>query len=95
MPLPIMNGIARVVEVDFGIGSDMAIVPILDANTRATSQVFAVLGGASSDHDPEDGLLEGLLLNATIQPGVGYTVYAHAPNGTWGRYNVNVSCIYY
>ena len=46
---------------------------------------------ATADHDPDDYVAEGIMPAITnIVPGVSFDVSASAPNGTWGRYNINV-----
>lgn len=95
MAINTFNGRIQVVEIDFGVGSDLTSAQILDENTRATSCVSAVLGGPSADHDVEDAMIEQIVLSTSVQAGIGYTVHAHAPSGTWGRYNVIVSCVYF
>jgi len=44
----------------------------------------------SSDHTPEDAILENIRLESTnILAGTGFDLHAHAPNGTYGKYTVN------
>lgn len=53
--------------------------------------VCSVSGRATSDHDPEDGVLEGILASASnISAGVGFDLITSAPRGTWGSYYINV-----
>jgi hypothetical protein len=41
----------------------------------------------TSDHDPDDYALEDLIgVAQNIVPGVGFDIFAYAPNGTWGQY---------
>lgn len=77
--------------VDFGSDSDMAVATVTGQTwVTPTSVIVATLGEASSDHDVEDGLIEGItFLICNRVNGVGFDVYAHAPNGTFGQYNVN------
>ena len=44
--------------------------------------------GTTSDHqEPDDAMVEGLTgYIGDIVPGVGFTIFASAPNGSWGRY---------
>jgi hypothetical protein len=95
MAINTFNGRFLTVEIDFGQGSDFATVAVADPNVGSQSRASATLIGATADHDPEDPIIEGLLVNVVMTPSVGYTIYVHAPNGTWGRYNVDVACTYF
>lgn len=44
----------------------------------------------ATDHDIEDIIIEGISVSVYEDSGVGFNVYAHAPNGSWGRYTVTV-----
>lgn len=83
------------VELDFGHTADgfgdVAITTVAATWVTANSiiQVQAT-GAASADHDPEDGLLEEISAMAVnIIPGTSFDIEAYAPNGTWGRYEMN------
>jgi len=48
-----------------------------------------VLGLTSNDHEPEDAILEGVRFEINnIVAGVGFDVIGHAPEGTYGKYNI-------
>jgi len=56
------------------------------ANSFITCNVF---GSTSSDHTPEDAVLEEVSFDINnIVPGVGFDIVGHAPNGTYGKYTV-------
>lgn len=86
------------VEVDFGFstGNEGDI-----ARTTVTGQVWVTsgsvvlcnpFGGATADHSPDDAIIEGLVAYAeNLVPGTGFDVVAYAPNGSWGRYLINVT----
>jgi hypothetical protein len=83
---------AVAVTVDFGDGSGDAVTTVTGQGwVKSTSRLVASFSGESSEHDPEDALLEGLRVTAgEITAGVGFVVRAHAPDGTHGIYNVHV-----
>lgn len=89
------NGSMSTEVLDFGTGSDMAMTSVADPMVRDYSSLRLTLGGPSTDHDVEDGLIEQLVLSFEMLPGVGFNIYAHAPSGTWGRYNVQWVCTYF
>lgn len=85
------GGLGGTVEVDFGAteaGMAEAVVSVPGALDGAIV-VAALSQEATADHDPEDGLIEGVLVSATPVSGESVTVRAWAPEGTWGRYRVN------
>lgn len=78
--------------VDFGSteGAGDASVDVAATWVTASSIIVVSPGVASADHDAEDALLEGITASVTaLSAGVGFTLTAHAPSGTWGRYNFN------
>jgi hypothetical protein len=79
-------------EVDFGAVGDVATVYVAATWVTASSiLVCQVAGIANDDHDVEDALLEQITVNAYgISASVGFSIRAHAPNTTWGRYTINV-----
>lgn len=78
-------------KVDFGSGSDMARTTIVGQPwVKSTSRIVARIAGSTSDHDEEDALLEGVQVIATnFVAGVGFDVLAHAPDETFGTFNVH------
>lgn len=91
-----LNGNMGIATLDFGMpGSDMAIVAVPDPQVRLISQVALTLTGPTADHDIEDSLLEQIHLAYDLTVGVGFTIYGHAPYGTWGRYNVQYTCTHF
>ena len=82
------------VELDFGAGDTYVSRDVTGQSWVTATMVFAcmVAGDVKSDHDPEDGLLEGLVFTVSeISAGDGFTLHAYAPNGTFGKFNVHVS----
>lgn len=79
-------------EVDFGAVNDVATVVVPATWVTASSVLICQVAGiANDDHDIEDALLEQITVNAyDISAGVGFSVRAHAPQTTWGRYTINV-----
>ena len=81
--------------VDFGFASggegDTATVTV-SAAWVTTSSVIVVTPNATAtaDHDPDDYAIEGIVAYPTnIVNGIGFDIIAYAPQGTWGRFNVN------
>ncbi len=84
------------VTVDFGNASggeaDMATVSV-DAEWVTNDSVILcnAAGVATPDHDAEDVALEGITAVATnLNEGIGFDVIARAPQGSWGRFNINI-----
>ena len=82
--------------VDFGNASggesDLAIVAVAAAWVTNGSVILCNAAGVSTpDHDPEDAALEGInAIAANLNEGVGFDVVARAPQGSWGRFNINI-----
>jgi hypothetical protein len=77
--------------LDFGLSGEdtSATTTVTDPYIQSSSVISVSLAGGSADHDPEDGVIEGITLGAgNIIPGVSYDIYGYAPEGTWGRYLV-------
>lgn len=56
------------------------------------TEVSGGISGSSLDHDPEDGVVEGIIAYATnVVPGVSFDVQAFAPNQSWGRYTIDIT----
>lgn len=82
--------------VDFGNASGgedgMASVTVAASWVTGESIIICNAAGVSTpDHDPEDAALEGITAVATnLNTGVGFDVVARAPQGSWGRFNINI-----
>lgn len=82
--------------VDFGfptgpIEGDTASVTVNNSSVGATSKFVCTVQGGTADHDVEDAVCEGIVAYVTtVTNGVSYVVTAYAPEGSWGRYFVNV-----
>lgn len=82
--------------VDFGNASggeaDLARVTVAAAWVTDSSVILCTAAGvATLDHDAEDAALEGIQAVATnLNEGVGFDVIARAPQGSWGRFNINI-----
>jgi hypothetical protein len=87
---------AEQTTVDFGNASggesDLAIVAVAAAWVTNGSVILCNAAGVSTpDHDPEDAALEGITaVAANLNEGVGFDVVARAPQGSWGRFNINI-----
>jgi hypothetical protein len=82
------------VEMDFGTAGTYTVRTVTGQAWVTSTMVFAcmVAGDVKTDHDPEDGLLEGLVFTVSdVVAGDGFNLHAYAPNGTFGKFNVNVS----
>ncbi len=84
-------GVGVVVTLDFGAGDELAVTVITGQSwVTAASVITATAGAATADHDPEDAILEEMRISlGDLVVGDGFTVYGHAPYGTWGQYKVN------
>jgi hypothetical protein len=79
-------------EVDFGsVGTSMMEV-IVPAAWAGTATPFSVtISPNLTDHDYEDVIVEQMkAIVGEVDVGIGFTVYVHAPEDTWGRYNVTI-----
>jgi hypothetical protein len=81
--------------VDFGHAtggeSNFARASVSAAWVASGSVILCAVASGSVDHDPEDGALEGITATAcNLLEGSGFDVIAHAPGGSWGRYNINI-----
>ena len=85
------SGNAERVEVDFGAGSNYAEATVPAAWVTTTSRIVCSPAPPSTaDHDPEDALLEGITAAVlSITNGVSFKIGVSAPDGTWGRYNID------
>jgi hypothetical protein len=54
------------------------------------SVIMLTFAGTTPDHeDPDDAQVEGLTAYAgNIVPGQGFDIFATAPSGTWGQYQI-------
>lgn len=84
------------VTVDFGNPTgpsegDTAVITVVDATVSGTTKFICNAAGGTSDHDVEDVACEGIQAYVSnIVASTSYDVIAYAPQGTWGRYFVNV-----
>ena len=88
---------AGVVTVDFGGGSTSAVtfVPGQD-DILAGSALFAGLAAmATGSHSADEHVVDGpRVLAGAIVPGVGFSIFAHAPNTRlYGEYSVHWSWV--
>jgi hypothetical protein len=62
---------------------------------NAQSIVMLTFAGITTDHEePDDAMVEGLTAYVgNLVPGVGFDIFASAPLGTWGRYQVTAIII--
>jgi hypothetical protein len=83
--------------VDFGFATaqegDTAMVTVSAAWVTGASTILCNLAGKSTvDHDPEDGIIEGIVAYAlNIVPGVSFDIEAYAPQGSFGKYYINAT----
>lgn len=83
--------------VDFGsdtgpiIRSTDATVAVAAPWVTPSSVILCTLAGAMTpQHGPDDGLLEGMTVQAeSLVAGVGFTIHAYSPLGSWGKYAIN------
>jgi hypothetical protein len=82
-------------QVDFGHAtggeSQFARTSVSAAWVASGSVILCAVASGSVDHDLEDGALESITATAcNLVEGSGFDVIAHAPGGSWGRYNINI-----
>jgi hypothetical protein len=84
--------------LDFGFTAsqegDIATATVLNTYTRSQS-IIVINSLTSSNHlTVEDSLIEDVKFEISDKiDGVGFTIYAYAPQGTWGTYNVEYKII--
>ncbi len=84
------------VTVDFGHASggesDLANITVTATWVTNSSVILCNAAGVTTpDHDGEDAALEGITaVAANLNEGVGFDVIARAPEGSWGRFNINI-----
>ena len=79
------------VVIATGGESNFARASVSAAWVESGSVILCAVASGSADHDPEDGALEGITATAcNLVEGSGFDVIAHAPGGSWGRYNINI-----
>jgi hypothetical protein len=73
---------------------DTTTATITNSNTKLTSLII-INSSTSSNHDSiEDSLIEDIKYEISDKiEGVGFTIYAYAPMGTWGEYNIEYKII--
>lgn len=94
------NGIAQygTASLDFGFTAsqegDIATASVLSTYTKLQS-IIVINSSTSSNHlTVEDSLIEDVKFEISDKiEGVGFTIYAYAPQGTWGIYNVEYKII--
>lgn len=78
------------ITMDFGVSpfGDICLGTVAASFvTSATRINCQPLLTTTDDHDPEDVLLEEIIVRPmNITPGVGFDLMAYAPNGTFGKY---------
>ena len=85
-------------SLDFGFTAsqegDIATASVLSTYTKLQS-IIVINSSTSSNHlTVEDSLIEDVKFEISDKiEGVGFTIYAYAPQGTWGIYNVEYKII--
>jgi hypothetical protein len=85
--------ISTTAEVNFGSTSTgNASLSVAAPWVTATSKILVIPSGvATTDHDPEDYILEGVYgVASSIVVGVGFTLLAGCKNTTFGKYIFNI-----
>lgn len=92
------NLIYGTASVDFGFSlsgqGDIATASILSTGVKSFSTIV-VNSLTSSNHESiEDSLIEDIKYEISDKTeGIGFTIYAYAPQGTWGEYLVEYKII--
>jgi hypothetical protein len=84
--------VQAVVDFGFASGGESGYTSVDVAATwvTANTRIWAQLDDdTTATHEPIDGILEQLLFSITdLNPGVGFTLHARAPQGTFGQYKI-------
>jgi hypothetical protein len=86
------------ISLNFGFTAsqegDIATASVLSTYTKSKS-IIVINSLTSSNHlTVEDSLIEDVKFEISDKiEGVGFTIYAYAPQGTWGQYNVEYKII--
>ncbi len=84
-------------EIDFGVVEEYdTSVFVSDTSITGTSKIIvSVSATATTEHTIDDITSTVIIVFAgNVQNGVGFTIYAKAPEGTYGKYKVNYSIQY-
>lgn len=77
--------------IDFGpiSNQDYAVSTTVDATWITYSDQVLFSLGITSDHDPGDASIEGVVFYiGNIQPYQSFDIYANCPLGTWGQFKI-------
>jgi hypothetical protein len=79
-------------DIDFGLAENCFVSATVSATWVTASSVLSLtILPNVLDHDNEDALIEELKCSyGNIVDGVGFDVFIHAPNETWGRYKIKI-----
>lgn len=79
-------------DIDFGLAENCFASATVSASWVTSSSVMSLtIVPNTLDHDNEDALIEELKCSyGNIVDGVGFDVFVHAPNDTWGRYKIKI-----
>ena len=85
-------------SLDFGFTAsqegDTTTATITNSNTKLTSLIIINSSTSSNHGSIEDSLIEDIKYEIFDKiEGVGFTIYAYAPMGTWGEYNIEYKII--
>jgi hypothetical protein len=76
-------------EVDFGSDDSTISKTIYATWVKSSTPPVAFIHGTTVNHDLEDVVLEELkVVVGNIIDGVQFDIVVHAPNSSWGKYNV-------
>lgn len=85
------------VTISFGCvdrGEDGFVSTHVDASwvLERSRIVITPAPAGTIDHEPDDAAVEGIIFRiGSIEPGVGFNLFAFAPQGSWGQYLVDVT----
>jgi PKD repeat protein len=85
-------------SLDFGFTAsqegDTTTATVSNVNTKLTSLIIINSSTSSNHQSVEDSLIEDIKYEISDKiEGVGFTIYAYAPMGTWGEYNIEYKII--
>lgn len=77
------------VDVNFGAFGYSAFIDIIDATVTISTKLMVSLVGAASGRDFDELEFSPIILSYVINAGVGFKIYAVAPNGADGIFTIN------
>jgi len=85
----IANPVITSVDVNFGTFGYSAFIDIIDATVTISTKLMVSLVGAASGRDFDELEFSPIIPSYVMNAGVGFKIYAVAPNGADGTFTIN------